>query len=75
MRYPPQWKRDIIGALHKADYYSLTVDESSTDVVQVCVYVRYFDGKSFKEEVLSLIPLEEHTTISRGAVYAAFIIT
>lgn len=43
---------------------SLAIDEStdSTDIAQLCVYVRYFDGEEFREELLSLIPLEGHTT-------------
>ncbi|XP_033969485.1 protein FAM200A-like [Trematomus bernacchii] len=54
----------IIKGLSQANYFSLAIDEStdSTDVAQLCVYVRYFDGKEFREELLSLIPLEGHTT-------------
>jgi len=54
----------IIESIGQANYFSLAIDEStdSTDVAQLCVYVRYFDGKDFKEELLSLIPLEGHTT-------------
>ncbi|XP_034150622.1 zinc finger BED domain-containing protein 5-like [Esox lucius] len=33
-----------------------------TDVAQMCVFVRYFDGKQFREDLLSLIPLEGNTT-------------
>lgn len=28
----------------------------------MCIYVRYYDGNEFREELLSLIPLEENTT-------------
>lgn len=54
----------IINGLSQANYFSLAIDEStdSTDVAQMCVYVRYFDGEEFREEMLSLIPLEGHTT-------------
>ena len=54
----------IIAGVNHANYFSLAIDESTdnTDVAQLCVYVRYFDGKDFKEELLSLIPLEGHTT-------------
>lgn len=34
----------------------------NTDVVQMCVFVRYFDGKQFKEDLLAVIQLEAHTT-------------
>ncbi|XP_033833370.1 SCAN domain-containing protein 3-like [Periophthalmus magnuspinnatus] len=57
---------DIICALREVDHYSLAIDESTdtTDVAQMCVYVRYFDDKtvSFQEELLFLIPLEGQTT-------------
>lgn len=54
----------LIGGLSQAKYFSLAIDESTdnTDVSQLCVYVRYFDGKEFREELLSLIPLEGNTT-------------
>lgn len=54
----------LLDALRKADWYSLATDESTdnTDVAQMCVYVRCFDGKSFREELLSLLPLEGNTT-------------
>ncbi|XP_053177223.1 SCAN domain-containing protein 3-like [Scomber japonicus] len=55
---------EIITGVSHANYFSLAIDESTdnTDVAQLCVYVRYFDGKNFKEELLSLSPLEGHTT-------------
>lgn len=54
----------ILSGLSQASYFSLAIDEStdSTDVSQMCVYVRYFDGKMFREELLSLIPLEGNAT-------------
>uniref|UniRef100_UPI00358DDDAA SCAN domain-containing protein 3-like n=1 Tax=Myxine glutinosa TaxID=7769 RepID=UPI00358DDDAA len=54
----------IIEGLSQANYFSLAIDESTdnTDVAQLCVYVRYVDGKVFREELLSLILLEGHTT-------------
>ena len=50
----------IVNALSQPSYFSLEIDESTdnTDVAQMCVYVRYFDGKEFREELLSLIPLK-----------------
>lgn len=53
----------IINGLTQANYFPQAVDEStdSTDTAQLCVYVT-FDGKEFREELLSLIPLEGHTT-------------
>ncbi|KAL0146797.1 hypothetical protein M9458_057736 [Cirrhinus mrigala] len=60
----------IIDGVSHANYFSLAIDESTdnTDVAQLCVYVRYFDGKDFKEELLFLFPLEGHTT--EEAIYA-----
>uniref|UniRef100_A0A3Q1GNQ4 HAT C-terminal dimerisation domain-containing protein n=1 Tax=Acanthochromis polyacanthus TaxID=80966 RepID=A0A3Q1GNQ4_9TELE len=57
-------QKAIITDLNQANYFSLAIDESTdnTDVSQMCVYVRYFDGKVFREELLSLIPLEGNTT-------------
>lgn len=54
----------IISGLSQANSFSIAIDESTdnTDISQMCVYVRYFDGKEFREELLSLIPLEGNTT-------------
>ena len=54
----------VISDLNQANYFSLAVDESTdnTDVAQMCVFVRYFDGKEFKEDLLAFIPLEGQTT-------------
>ncbi len=48
----------------QANYFSIATDKGtdSTDVAQLCIYVRYFDGKDFRKGLLSLIPLEGHTT-------------
>lgn len=54
----------LLENLKKADILSIAVDESTdcTDMAQLCIYVRFFDGVCFQEELLGLIPLEEHTT-------------
>uniref|UniRef100_A0A673J126 HAT C-terminal dimerisation domain-containing protein n=1 Tax=Sinocyclocheilus rhinocerous TaxID=307959 RepID=A0A673J126_9TELE len=51
----------MISGLNQANYFSQAIDESTdnTDVAQMCVYVRYFDGKVCPS---NLIPLEGHTT-------------
>ncbi|KAL0152649.1 hypothetical protein M9458_052372 [Cirrhinus mrigala] len=60
----------------KADTMSIAVDESTdkTDTAQLCIYVRFFDGKCFREELLGLLPLEGHTTgdIVFGKISAFF---
>uniref|UniRef100_A0A8C2DHQ3 DUF4371 domain-containing protein n=1 Tax=Cyprinus carpio TaxID=7962 RepID=A0A8C2DHQ3_CYPCA len=54
----------LLGDLMKADNMSIAVDESTdkTDTAQLCIYVRFFDSKCFREELLCLLPLEGHTT-------------
>ncbi|KAJ8333792.1 hypothetical protein SKAU_G00411110 [Synaphobranchus kaupii] len=54
----------LLDKLRKAEVMSLAVDESTdnSDVAQLCLYVRFFDGECFREELLGLIPLEGHTT-------------
>uniref|UniRef100_A0A8C5FQQ1 DUF4371 domain-containing protein n=1 Tax=Gadus morhua TaxID=8049 RepID=A0A8C5FQQ1_GADMO len=54
----------IMSGLSQANYFSVAIDESTdnTDISQMCIYVRYFDGKEFREELLALIPLEGNTT-------------
>uniref|UniRef100_A0A8C1IF94 HAT C-terminal dimerisation domain-containing protein n=1 Tax=Cyprinus carpio TaxID=7962 RepID=A0A8C1IF94_CYPCA len=54
----------LLGDLMKADTMSIAVDESTdkTDTAQLCIYVRFFDSKCFREELLCLLPLEGHTT-------------
>ena len=48
----------------KAEFLSIAIDESTDrkDMAQLCVYVRFFDGKCFREELLALITLEDYTT-------------
>lgn len=54
----------LLDDLKKTDVMSIAVDESTdrTDNAQLCIYVRFFDGKCFREELLGLLPLEGHTT-------------
>lgn len=66
----------LLGDLMKADTMSIAVDESTdkTDTAQLCIYVRFFDSKCFREELLCLLPLEGHTTgdIVFGKISAFF---
>jgi len=32
------------------------------NIRQLCVFVRYYDGKDFREELLALLPLEDNST-------------
>ena len=54
----------LLDKLKRAEVMSLAVDEStdSSDVAQLCLYVRFFDGECFREDLLGLIPLDGHTT-------------
>ncbi|KAF3859894.1 hypothetical protein F7725_000149 [Dissostichus mawsoni] len=54
----------LLDKLRKAEVMSLAIDEStdSSDVAQLCLYVRFFDGECFREDLLGLIPLDGHTT-------------
>ena len=54
----------LLGELKKADVMSIAVDESTdrSDTAQLCIYVRFFDGEIFREELLGLLPLDGHTT-------------
>ncbi|XP_060768194.1 SCAN domain-containing protein 3-like [Neoarius graeffei] len=54
----------LLNDLKKADVMSVAVDESTdqSDTAQLCIYVRFYDGTIFREELLGLLPLEEHTT-------------
>lgn len=56
--------RKLLENLKKADCMSIAVDESTdnTDIAQLCIYVRFFDGTGFREELLGLVPLEGRTT-------------
>uniref|UniRef100_A0A3Q3EAD9 HAT C-terminal dimerisation domain-containing protein n=1 Tax=Labrus bergylta TaxID=56723 RepID=A0A3Q3EAD9_9LABR len=66
----------LLEELKKADVMSIAVYESTdkTDTAQLCIYVRVFDGKCFREELLGLLPLEGHTTgkIVFGKISAFF---
>lgn len=54
----------LLSDLKSTEYMSLAVDESTdvTDMSQLSMFVRYFDGDIFKEELLSMLPLTTHTT-------------
>uniref|UniRef100_A0A8C5N8A0 DUF4371 domain-containing protein n=1 Tax=Gouania willdenowi TaxID=441366 RepID=A0A8C5N8A0_GOUWI len=54
----------LLKELRKADNMAVAVDESTdrTDTAQLCMYVRFFDGNVFKEELLGLLPLDGQTT-------------
>lgn len=49
----------LLTDLKIADSISLAVDSSCdrTDMEQLAVFVRFFDGKTFREELLCLLPL------------------
>ena len=57
-------QQPVIDENKEARYLSLAIDESTdnTDISQMCIFIRHFDGKDFKEELLALIPLEGLTT-------------
>ncbi|KAL0203725.1 hypothetical protein M9458_001743, partial [Cirrhinus mrigala] len=59
-----QVQKAVIDGVKEAKYFSLAIDESTdnTDISQLCVFVRYFDGKNFREELLALLLLEDNTT-------------
>ena len=54
----------LLADLRLVDHFSLAVDEStdSTDIAQLSLYVRFFDGTCFREELLCLMPLTGGTT-------------
>jgi hypothetical protein len=54
----------LITDIKQVEFLSIAIDESTdnTDVAQLCVYVRFFNGKCFREEMLALIPLANYTT-------------
>lgn len=54
----------LLENLRKAEFMSIAVDESTdcTDMAQLCIYVRFYDGVRVREELLGLVPLEGHTT-------------
>jgi hypothetical protein len=53
----------LILAVQKADSFTLACDESTekTDLSQMCVCVRFFDGTQFIEDLLSLLTLSKRT--------------
>ena len=57
-------KNLVIAGLHKVEFFSIAVDESTdrTDIAHLSVFVRYFDDGIFREELLGLLPLETYTT-------------
>ncbi|KAM3836178.1 SCAN domain-containing protein 3-like [Diretmus argenteus] len=57
-------QRLVLDEVKEAQHISLAIDESTdnTDISQLSVFVRCFDGKAFKEELLALIALEGNTT-------------
>lgn len=54
----------LLDKLRKAEVVSLAMDEltDNSDIAQLCLYVRFFDGECFREDLLGLIPMEGHTT-------------
>ena len=57
-------QRLVSERIKEAKYVSLAIDVSTdnTDISQLCIFVRYFNGKDFQEELLALPPLEDNTT-------------
>lgn len=53
----------LILAVQKADSFALACDESTdkTDLSQMCVCVRFFDGTQFIEDFLALLTLSKQT--------------
>jgi hypothetical protein len=53
----------LILAVQKADSFALACDESTdkTDLSQMCVCVRFFDGTQFIEDLLALLTLSKRT--------------
>lgn len=54
----------LLTDLKKAEAISLAIDSSCnrTNMEQLAVFVRFFDGKTFREELLCLLPLPGRTT-------------
>jgi zinc finger BED domain-containing protein 5/7/8/9 len=67
MRRSEQLAQDTYGSLirgvNAASCFALAIDESTdvTDVAQVCVYIRFFNGVEFIEDLLGLFPLDGQT--------------
>ncbi|KAM3833953.1 protein FAM200A-like [Diretmus argenteus] len=55
---------NLLTDLKKAEAISLAIDSSCdrTDMEQLSVFARFFDGKTFREELLCLLPLPGRTT-------------
>uniref|UniRef100_A0A673BUB5 DUF4371 domain-containing protein n=1 Tax=Sphaeramia orbicularis TaxID=375764 RepID=A0A673BUB5_9TELE len=49
-----------------SDVFEMLLDKlrktDNSDVAQLCLYVRFFNGECFRKDLLGLIPLEGHTT-------------
>ncbi|KAL6480063.1 hypothetical protein MHYP_G00110960 [Metynnis hypsauchen] len=60
--------RALLSHLKKADFMSLVIDTSCdrTDIEQLSVFVRFFNEKAFREELLCLLPLHGCTTGSNA---------
>lgn len=55
---------NLLTDLEKAEVISLAIDSSCdrTDMEELSVFARFFDGKTFREELLCLLPLPGRTT-------------
>uniref|UniRef100_A0A8C1S060 Uncharacterized protein n=1 Tax=Cyprinus carpio TaxID=7962 RepID=A0A8C1S060_CYPCA len=55
---------NLLSDIKKAEVMSLAIDSSCdrTDVEQLSVFVRFFDGDVFREELLCLLPIQGHAT-------------
>ncbi|XP_039610054.1 general transcription factor II-I repeat domain-containing protein 2-like [Polypterus senegalus] len=53
----------LISDLKQAELFALVCDESTdkTDMSQLCVFTRFFDGHNFVDEFLTLLPLAKQT--------------
>ena len=53
----------LIEDLKKSSHFSLALDESTdvSDTAQLMIWVRFFDGNNFNEELLALLPLTGQT--------------
>ncbi|KAF7644442.1 hypothetical protein LDENG_00221990, partial [Lucifuga dentata] len=55
--------QSLLEKLRQAEAMSLAVDESTdgSNIAQLCLCMRLYDGECFRENLLELIPLEGHT--------------
>ncbi|XP_065131907.1 protein FAM200A-like [Paramisgurnus dabryanus] len=55
---------NLLSDIKKAEVMSLAIDSSCdrTDIEQLSVFVRFFDGKVFREELLCLLEIQGRTT-------------